>query len=94
VTSEAARVVIVDTSLTKVDELLALERPPATGGARERVGGMALSVVGMAFAAGGRAAAGGRRRGAGIASSLMTHCVRARRRLTIRDGGRVGGRRG
>jgi len=53
VTSEAARVVIVDTSLTKVDELLHLSGRLRRVALESAVGGMALSVVGMGFAAAG-----------------------------------------
>jgi heavy metal translocating P-type ATPase len=53
VTSEAARVVIVDTSLAKVDELLHLSGRLRRVALESAVGGMALSVVGMAFAAAG-----------------------------------------
>jgi heavy metal translocating P-type ATPase len=53
VTSEAARVVIVDTSLSKVDELLHLSGRLRRVAIESAVGGMALSVVGMAFAAAG-----------------------------------------
>jgi heavy metal translocating P-type ATPase len=51
VTSEAARVVIVDTSLSKIDELLHLSGRLRRVALESAVGGMALSVVGMAFAA-------------------------------------------
>ena len=54
VTSEAARVVIVDTSLAKVDELLHLSGRLRRVALESAVGGMALSIVGMAFAAAGR----------------------------------------
>jgi heavy metal translocating P-type ATPase len=53
VTSEAARVVIIDTSLSKVDELLHLSYRLRRVALESAVGGMLLSVVGMAFAAGG-----------------------------------------
>jgi len=53
VTSAAARVVIVDTSLSKVDELLHLSGRLRRVALESAVGGMALSVVGMAFAAAG-----------------------------------------
>jgi len=53
VTTEAARVVIVDTSLAKVDELLHLSGRLRRVALESAVGGMALSVVGMALAAAG-----------------------------------------
>jgi len=53
VTSEAARVVIVDTSLAKVDELLHLSGRLRRVALESAVGGMVLSIVGMAFAAAG-----------------------------------------
>jgi heavy metal translocating P-type ATPase len=53
VTSEAARVVIIDTSLSKVDELLHLSYRLRRVALQSAVGGMLLSVVGMAFAAAG-----------------------------------------
>jgi P-type E1-E2 ATPase len=54
VTSEAARVVIIDTSLSKVDELLHLSYQLRRVALQSAVGGMhLLSVVGMAFAAAG-----------------------------------------
>jgi heavy metal translocating P-type ATPase len=51
ITSEAARVVIIDTSLSKVDELLHLSYRLRRVALESAVGGMLLSVVGMAFAA-------------------------------------------
>jgi heavy metal translocating P-type ATPase len=53
VTSEAARVVIVDTSLAKIDELLHLSGRLRRVALESAVGGMVLSIVGMAFAAAG-----------------------------------------
>jgi len=53
VTSEAARVVIIDTSLSKVDELLHVSYRLRRVALESAVGGMLLSVVGMAFAAAG-----------------------------------------
>jgi P-type E1-E2 ATPase len=53
VTSEAARVVIVDTSLSKVDELLHLSFRLRRVALESAVGGMLLSGLGMAFAAAG-----------------------------------------
>ena len=53
VTSEAARVVIIDTSLSKVDELMHLSRRLRRIALQSAVGGMVLSVVGMIFAAAG-----------------------------------------
>jgi heavy metal translocating P-type ATPase len=51
VTSEAARVVIVDTSLSKVDELLHVSYRLRRIALESAVGGMLLSGLGMAFAA-------------------------------------------
>jgi heavy metal translocating P-type ATPase len=51
VTSEAARVVIVDTSLSKVDELLHISYRLRRVALESAVGGMLLSGCGMAFAA-------------------------------------------
>ena len=53
VTAEAAGVVIMDNSLTKVDEFMHISRRMRTIALQSAVGGMALSVVGMAFAATG-----------------------------------------
>jgi heavy metal translocating P-type ATPase len=53
VTSEAARVVIIDTSLSKVDELLHVSYRLRRVALESAVGGMLLSIVGMAFAAAG-----------------------------------------
>ena len=53
VTSEAARVVIVDTSMSKVDELLHISRRLRRIALQSAVGGMLLSVGGMALAASG-----------------------------------------
>jgi heavy metal translocating P-type ATPase len=53
VTSEAARVVIIDTSLSKVDELLHVSYRLRRVALESAVGGMLLSVLGMAFAAAG-----------------------------------------
>ena len=53
VTSEAARVVIVDTSLAKIDELLHLSGRLRRVALESAVGGMVLSIVGMVFAAAG-----------------------------------------
>jgi heavy metal translocating P-type ATPase len=53
VTSEAARVVIVDTSLSKVDELLHVSYRLRRVALQSAVGGMLLSGVGMALAAAG-----------------------------------------
>jgi heavy metal translocating P-type ATPase len=53
VTAEAAGVVIMDSSLTKVDEFLHISRRMRVIALQSAVGGMALSVIGMAFAAGG-----------------------------------------
>jgi len=51
VTSEAAGVVIMDNSLTKVDEFMHISRRMRTIALQSAVGGMALSVTGMGFAA-------------------------------------------
>ncbi len=53
VTSEAARVVIIDTSLSKVDELLHISYRLRRVALQSAIGGMLLSGVGMAFAAAG-----------------------------------------
>jgi heavy metal translocating P-type ATPase len=53
VTSEAARVVIIDTSLAKIDELLHLSGRLRRVALESAVGGMVLSIVGMAFAVAG-----------------------------------------
>jgi heavy metal translocating P-type ATPase len=51
VTSEAARVVIIDSSLSKVDELIHLSHRLRRVALQSAVGGMLLSGVGMTFAA-------------------------------------------
>jgi heavy metal translocating P-type ATPase len=51
VTSEAARIVIVDTSLTKVDEVIHLSRRLRRIALESAVGGMSLSAIGMGIAA-------------------------------------------
>ena len=53
VTAAAAGVVIMDNSLTKVDEFLHISRRMRSIALQSAVGGMALSVVGMVFAATG-----------------------------------------
>ena len=53
VTSEAARVVIIDTSLSKVDELLHMSYRLRRIALESAVGGMLLSLIGMMFAAAG-----------------------------------------
>jgi heavy metal translocating P-type ATPase len=53
VTSEAAGVVIMDNSLTKVDEFMHISRRMRTIALQSAVGGMALSMIGMGFAATG-----------------------------------------
>jgi heavy metal translocating P-type ATPase len=53
VTSEAARVVVIDTSLSKIDELLHLSYRLRRVALESAIGGMLLSGVGMAFAAAG-----------------------------------------
>ena len=51
VTSEAAGIVVIDTSLAKVDELIHISRRLRRIALQSAVGGMALSVAGMALAA-------------------------------------------
>jgi heavy metal translocating P-type ATPase len=51
VTSEAARVVVIDTSLSKVDEILHISRRLRRVALQSAVGGMILSIVGMVCAA-------------------------------------------
>ncbi len=51
ITSEAAGVVIMETSLEKVDELLHVSKRMRSIALQSAVGGMALSVIGMGFAA-------------------------------------------
>ncbi len=53
VTSEAAGVVILDSSLTKVDEFMHISRRMRVIALQSAVGGMALSIIGMMFAAAG-----------------------------------------
>jgi heavy metal translocating P-type ATPase len=53
VTSEAARVVVIDSSLLKVDELIHLSQRLRRIALQSAVGGMLLSLVGMALAASG-----------------------------------------
>jgi heavy metal translocating P-type ATPase len=53
VTSEAARVVIIDSSLSKVDELIHLSYRLRQVALQSAIGGMLLSGVGMVFAAAG-----------------------------------------
>jgi P-type E1-E2 ATPase len=53
VTAEAAGVVIMDNSLTKVDEFMHISRRMRVIALQSAVGGMALSVIGMVFAATG-----------------------------------------
>jgi P-type E1-E2 ATPase len=53
VTAEAAGVVIMDNSLTKVDEFMHISRRMRVISLQSAVGGMALSMVGMLFAATG-----------------------------------------
>src|SRR5262249_32300177 len=53
ITSEAARVVVVDSSLSTVDELMHLARRLRTIALQSAVGGMAASVIGMLIAAAG-----------------------------------------
>lgn len=51
VTSEAAGVVIMDNSLTKVDEFMHISRRMRIIALQSAIGGMALSLIGMTFAA-------------------------------------------
>jgi heavy metal translocating P-type ATPase len=51
VTSEAARVVIIDSSLAKVDELMHVSYRLRRVALQSALGGMSLSVIGMVFAA-------------------------------------------
>jgi len=53
VTTEAAGVVIMDNSLTKVDEFMHISRRMRIIALQSAIGGMALSIVGMLFAATG-----------------------------------------
>ncbi len=53
VTAEAAGVVIMDNSLTKVDEFIHISRRMRVIALQSAVGGMALSLIGMIFAATG-----------------------------------------
>ena len=53
VTSEAARVVIVDSSLSKVDELMHISFRLRQVALQSAIGGMTLSLAGMGFAAAG-----------------------------------------
>lgn len=53
ITAEAAGAVILESSLTKVDELMHISRRMRTIALQSALGGMALSVVGMLLAAGG-----------------------------------------
>ncbi|RCS54475.1 heavy metal translocating P-type ATPase [Bremerella cremea] len=53
VTAEAAGVVVMDNSLTKVDEFMHISRRMRTIALQSAVGGMALSLLGMGFAASG-----------------------------------------
>jgi len=53
VTAEAADVVVLDSSLERVDELLHIGRRMRSIALQSAVGGMALSVIGMLFAAAG-----------------------------------------
>ncbi len=53
VTAEAAGVVIMDNSLTKVDEFMHISRRMRIIALQSAIGGMALSLIGLAFAATG-----------------------------------------
>jgi heavy metal translocating P-type ATPase len=54
VTTEAAGVVVMDNSLTKVDEFMHISRRMRIIALQSAVGGMALSIIGMMFAATGQ----------------------------------------
>jgi heavy metal translocating P-type ATPase len=54
VTAEAAGVVVMDNSLTKVDEFMHISRRMRAIALQSAIGGMALSLVGMIFAATGQ----------------------------------------
>ncbi len=53
VTSEAADIVVMDTTLTKVDELMHISRRMRTIALQSAVGGISLSLIGIGFAATG-----------------------------------------
>jgi cation transport ATPase len=53
VTTNAAGAVVMDNTLSRVDELLHISRRMRTIAMQSALGGMALSVIGMLFAAGG-----------------------------------------
>jgi P-type E1-E2 ATPase len=53
VTSEAARLVIIDSSLSKVDEVMHVSYRLRSIALQSALGGMALSLIGMGFAAAG-----------------------------------------
>jgi heavy metal translocating P-type ATPase len=53
VTSEAARIVVADSSLSKVDAVLHISRRLRRVALQSAIGGMALSTIGMVFAASG-----------------------------------------
>lgn len=53
ITTESAGVVIMDSSLEKVDELMHISRRMRRIVLQSAIGGMVLSVVGMALASGG-----------------------------------------
>jgi heavy metal translocating P-type ATPase len=53
VTSEAADIVVMDTTLTKVDELMHISRRMRTIALQSAVGGISLSLIGIGFAAAG-----------------------------------------
>jgi heavy metal translocating P-type ATPase len=53
VTSEAASVVVMDNSLTKVDEFMHISRRMRIIALQSAIGGMVLSIIGMGFAATG-----------------------------------------
>lgn len=53
ITAEAAGAVIMESSLTKVDELMHISRRMRVIALQSALGGMALSILGMLFAAGG-----------------------------------------
>jgi heavy metal translocating P-type ATPase len=54
VTAEAAGVVVMDNSLTKVDEFMHISRRMRTIALQSSIGGMVLSLIGMLFAATGQ----------------------------------------
>jgi cation transport ATPase len=53
VTTEAADIVILDSSLRKIDEIIHISRRMRRIALQSAIGGMALSIVGMMFASAG-----------------------------------------